>query len=135
MRERCGEFQARRDFIVPQLNSIQAVVRTAARRFLHVYVSCAGWIGKGNIQVGRRRDRASARARGRRAERRRLRHVAVFPRLVRERWQNLEEACKQISIAAQRLALMHLVERFADWAVSFRAQPLAEEVVPARARP
>ena len=76
----------------------------------YVYVSCAGWIGKRTPQgpatrERRRRHRVPARARRRAAERRRLRPVAVLPRLVRRaRSTNLEEACQRIDAAAASCA-------------------------------
>jgi aspartate aminotransferase len=42
VKERNAEFQKRRDFIVPRLNAIPGGA-------FYVYVSCAGWIGKGNL--------------------------------------------------------------------------------------
>ncbi len=47
---RCAEFQARRDFIVPRLNVIPGLACEAPHGAFYVYVSCAGWIGKGNIK-------------------------------------------------------------------------------------
>ncbi len=47
---RCAEFQARRDFIVPKLNAIPGLACEAPHGAFYVYVSCAGWIGKGNIK-------------------------------------------------------------------------------------
>jgi len=48
---RCAEFQARRDFIVPRLNAIPGLACEAPHGAFYVYVSCAGWIGKGNIKT------------------------------------------------------------------------------------
>jgi aspartate aminotransferase len=48
--QRCAEFQARRDFIVPRLNAIPGLACEAPHGAFYVYVSCAGWIGKGNIR-------------------------------------------------------------------------------------
>jgi aspartate aminotransferase len=47
---RCAEFQARRDFIVPKLNGIPGLACEAPHGAFYVYVSCAGWIGKGNLK-------------------------------------------------------------------------------------
>ncbi len=47
---RCAEFQARRDFIVPRLNAVPGLACEAPHGAFYVYVSCAGWIGKGNIK-------------------------------------------------------------------------------------
>jgi aspartate aminotransferase len=44
------EFQARRDFIVPRLNAVPGLSCTLPHGAFYVYVSCAGWIGKGNIK-------------------------------------------------------------------------------------
>ena len=49
--ERCREFQARRDFIVPRLNAIPGLSCEAPHGAFYVYISCAGWIGKGNIRT------------------------------------------------------------------------------------
>jgi aspartate aminotransferase len=51
VRERCREFQARRDFIVPRLNAIPGLACEPPHGAFYVYVSCAGWIGKGNIKT------------------------------------------------------------------------------------
>ena len=48
---RCAEFQARRDFIVPRLNAIPGLSCDKPHGAFYVYVSCAGWIGKGNIKT------------------------------------------------------------------------------------
>ena len=48
--QRCAEFQARRDFIVPKLNAIPGLSCEAPDGAFYVYVSCAGWIGKSSIQ-------------------------------------------------------------------------------------
>jgi len=50
VRTRCAEFQARRDFIVPRLNAVPGLSCTLPHGAFYVYVSCAGWIGKGNIK-------------------------------------------------------------------------------------
>ncbi|HEU4352751.1 MAG TPA: pyridoxal phosphate-dependent aminotransferase [Burkholderiales bacterium] len=44
--ERCREFQARRDFIVPMLAAVPGLDCSAPDGAFYVYVSCAGWIGK-----------------------------------------------------------------------------------------
>jgi aspartate aminotransferase len=49
--QRCREFQARRDFIVPRLNSIPGLKCDPPHGAFYVYVSCAGWIGKGNVKT------------------------------------------------------------------------------------
>jgi aspartate aminotransferase len=48
--QRCAEFQARRDFIVPKLNAIPGLACEAPHGAFYVYVSCAGWIGKGGLK-------------------------------------------------------------------------------------
>ena len=50
VRSRSAEFQARRDFIVPRLNAVPGLSCTRPHGAFYVYVSCAGWIGKGNIK-------------------------------------------------------------------------------------
>jgi aspartate aminotransferase len=49
VKERNAEFQKRRDFIVPRLNAIPGLACEAPHGAFYVYVSCAGWIGKGNL--------------------------------------------------------------------------------------
>ena len=49
MKTRCAEFQKRRDFIVPRLNAIPGLACEAPHGAFYVYVSCAGWMGKGNL--------------------------------------------------------------------------------------
>jgi aspartate aminotransferase len=46
VRERCAEFQARRDFIVPRLAAVPGLACEKPHGAFYVYVSCAGWIGK-----------------------------------------------------------------------------------------
>ena len=46
VRSRCAEFQARRDFIVPRLAALPGLACAAPHGAFYVYVSCAGWIGK-----------------------------------------------------------------------------------------
>ena len=45
--ERCREFQRRRDFIVPRLDAIPGLKCEPPHGAFYVYVSCADWIGKG----------------------------------------------------------------------------------------
>jgi aspartate aminotransferase len=49
VKTRCAEFQKRRDFIVPRLNAIPGLACEAPHGAFYVYVSCAGWMGKGNL--------------------------------------------------------------------------------------
>ena len=44
--KRCAEFQTRRDFIVPQLSAIRGLRCFAPQGAFYVYVSCEGWLGK-----------------------------------------------------------------------------------------
>ena len=48
--QRCAEFQARRDFIVPRLDAIPGLACEAPHGAFYVYVSCAGWMGKGGLE-------------------------------------------------------------------------------------
>src|SRR4030095_14328572 len=50
VRTRCAEFQARRDFTVPRLNAVAGLSCDKPHGAFYVYVSCAGWIGKGGLQ-------------------------------------------------------------------------------------
>jgi aspartate aminotransferase len=43
---RCAEFQTRRDFIVPRLSAIPGLRCTTPQGAFYVYVSCEGWLGK-----------------------------------------------------------------------------------------
>ena len=49
--ERCREFQRRRDFIVPRLDAIPGLKCEPPHGAFYVYVSCAAWIGKGDIKT------------------------------------------------------------------------------------
>lgn len=42
----CAEFQARRDFIVPRLSAIRGLRCFSPQGAFYVYVSCEGWLGK-----------------------------------------------------------------------------------------
>jgi aspartate aminotransferase len=44
--KRCAEFQARRDFIVPRLSAIRGLRCFSPQGAFYVYVSCEGWLGK-----------------------------------------------------------------------------------------
>jgi aspartate aminotransferase len=46
VRERCAEFQARRDAIVPRIAAIPGLACTPPHGAFYLYVSCAGWLGK-----------------------------------------------------------------------------------------
>jgi aspartate aminotransferase len=44
--QRCAEFQARRDAVVPLLNAVPGLSCTAPHGAFYIDVSCAGWLGK-----------------------------------------------------------------------------------------
>ena len=101
--QRCAEFQARRDFIVPRLNAIPGLSCDAPDGAFYVYVSCAGWIGKGSIKTD-----ADVTAYL-------LEHGVALPNgasyglspyfrvSFASSLANLEEACKRIAAAGQAL--------------------------------
>jgi aspartate aminotransferase len=101
--QRCAEFQARRDFIVPRLDAIPGLACDKPHGAFYVYVSCAGWIGKGNIK-----NDADVTAHL-------LEHGVALPNgagyglspyfrvSFASSLANLEEACKRIRTAADRL--------------------------------
>jgi aspartate aminotransferase len=102
--ERCREFQARRDFVVTRLNSIPGLACEPPHGAFYVYVSCAGWIGKGNIKTD-----ADVTAHL-------LEHGVAVPNgagyglspyfrvSFASSLANLEEACKRIAAAGEALA-------------------------------
>jgi aspartate aminotransferase len=102
--ERCREFQARRDFIVPRLNAIPGLACEPPHGAFYVYVSCAGWIGKGSIKTD-----ADVTAHL-------LEHGVAVPNgagyglspyfrvSFASSLANLEEACRRIDAAARVLA-------------------------------
>src|SRR6185503_14462180 len=101
--KRCAEFQARRDFIVPRLNAVPGLSCTLPHGAFYVYVSCAGWIGKGNIKSD-----ADVTAHL-------LEHGVALPNgagyglspyfrvSFASSLANLEEACKRIMTAGEKL--------------------------------
>jgi aspartate aminotransferase len=101
--QRCAEFQARRDFIVPRLDAIPGLACDKPHGAFYVYVSCAGWIGKGNIK-----NDADVTVHL-------LEHGVALPNgagyglspyfrvSFASSLANLEEACKRIRTAADRL--------------------------------
>jgi aspartate aminotransferase len=108
VQRRCAEFQARRDFIVPRLAAIPGLGCDAPHGAFYVYVSCAGWIGKrtpkGNVIENDADVTAHLLECG----------VAVpngagyglspyFRVSFASSMQNLEEACRRIALAAQKL--------------------------------
>jgi aspartate aminotransferase len=104
VRSRCAEFQARRDFIVPRLNAVPGLHCALPHGAFYVYVSCAGWIGKGNI-----RNDADVAAHL-------LEHGVAVPNgagygmspyfrvSFASSLDNLEEACRRIAAAGQALS-------------------------------
>jgi aspartate aminotransferase len=103
VRQRCAEFQARRDFIVPRLNAIPGLACEAPHGAFYVYVSCAGWIGRSGIK-----DDADVTAFL-------LEHGVALPNgasyglspyfrvSFASSLANIEEACKRIDAAARKL--------------------------------
>jgi aspartate aminotransferase len=103
VRQRCKEFQDRRDFIVPRLNAIPGLACEPPHGAFYVYVSCAGWIGKRNIKTD-----ADVTAHL-------LEHGVALPNgagyglspyfrvSFASALANLEEACKRIAAAGQAL--------------------------------
>jgi aspartate aminotransferase len=108
VRSRCAEFQKRRDFIVPRLNAAPGLSCDSPPGAFYVYVSCAGWIGKktpqGNV-LGNDADVTAYLLEG---------GVALpngagyglspyFRVSFASSLENLEEACKRIHAAGERL--------------------------------
>jgi aspartate aminotransferase len=103
VKNRCAEFQARRDFIVPKLNAIPGLACEPPHGAFYVYVSCAGWIGKGSIKNDA--DVAAYL----------LEHGVAIPNgagyglspyfrvSFASSLANLEEACKRIASAGEQL--------------------------------
>jgi aspartate aminotransferase len=108
VRERCAEFQARRDFIVPRLASIAGLSCESPHGAFYVYVSCSGWIGR-RTSRGVIEDDAGATAHL-------LEHGVAVPNgagyglspyfrvSFASSLATLEEACRRIDAAAQSLA-------------------------------
>jgi aspartate aminotransferase len=108
VQRRCAEFQARRDFIVPRLAAIPGLGCDSPHGAFYVYVSCAGWIGKrtpkGNVLENDADVTAHLLECG----------VAVpngagyglspyFRVSFASSLPNLEEACRRIAAAAEKL--------------------------------
>jgi len=103
VRSRCAEFQARRDFIVPRLDRVPGLACVAPHGAFYVYVSCAGWMGKGSIH-----NDADVTAHL-------LEHGVAVPNgasyglspyfrvSFASSLANLEEACRRIAAAAEKL--------------------------------
>jgi aspartate aminotransferase len=103
VRIRCAEFQKRRDFIVPRLNAIPGLACGAPHGAFYVYVSCAGWIGKGRIK-----DDADATAhlleQGVALPNGAAYGLSPYFRVsFASSLDNLEEACRRIDAAARAL--------------------------------
>ena len=103
VRERCAEFQRRRDFIVPRLDKIPGLKCAPPHGAFYVYVSCAGWVGRGHIK-----DDADVTAHL-------LEHGVAVPNgagyglspyfrvSFASSLANLEEACRRIAAAEEAL--------------------------------
>ena len=103
VKERCAEFQKRRDFIVPRLAAIPGLACDKPPGAFYVYVSCAGWMGKGNLNTD---SDVTAYL---------LEHGVALPNgasyglspyfrvSFASSLANLEEACKRIDGAARKL--------------------------------
>jgi aspartate aminotransferase len=106
--ERCREFQARRDFIVPRLSAVPGLACDAPHGAFYVYVSCAGWIGKRTPQGQAIGNDADVTAHL-------LEHGVAVPNgagygrspyfrvSFASSLANLEEACRRIDAAARAL--------------------------------
>jgi aspartate aminotransferase len=108
VQRRCAEFQARRDFIVPRLAAIPGLGCDSPHGAFYLYVSCAGWIGKrtpkGNVIEHDADVTVHLLECG----------VAVpngagyglspyFRVSFASSMQSLEEACRRIAVAAEKL--------------------------------
>jgi aspartate aminotransferase len=104
VKQRNAEFQKRRDFIVPRLNAIPGLACEAPHGAFYVYVSCAGWMGKSNLNND---SEVCAYL---------LEHGVALPNgasyglspyfrvSFASSLANLEEACKRIDAAARKLS-------------------------------
>jgi aspartate aminotransferase len=107
--ERCREFQARRDFIVPRLAAVPGLACDAPHGAFYVYVSCADWIGKRTAQGQAIDNDADVTAHL-------LEHGVAVPNgagyglspyfrvSFASSLANLEEACRRIDAAARALS-------------------------------
>jgi aspartate aminotransferase len=107
--QRCREFQARRDFIVPTLAAVPGLACNAPEGAFYVYVSCAGWIGKRTPQGQAIENDADVTAHL-------LEHGVAVPNgagyglspyfrvSFASSLANLEEACRRIDAAARALS-------------------------------
>lgn len=104
VKTRCAEFEKRRNFIVPRINAIPGLACEAPHGAFYVYVSCAGWMGKGNLK-----DDSDVTAYL-------LEHGVALPNgasyglspyfrvSFASSLANLEEACKRMDAAARELS-------------------------------
>jgi aspartate aminotransferase len=104
VKRRCAEFEKRRDFIVPRLNAIPGLACGAPHGAFYVYVSCAGWMGKRDLNND---SDVTAYL---------LEHGVALPNgasyglspyfrvSFASSLANLEEACKRIDAAARALS-------------------------------
>ena len=104
VKTRCAEFEKRRNFIVPRINAIPGLACEAPHGAFYVYVSCAGWIGKGDLTND---SDVCAHL---------LEHGVALPNgasyglspyfrvSFASSLDNLEEACKRIDAAARKLS-------------------------------
>ena len=104
VKQRCAEFQKRRDFIVPRLNAIPGLACEAPHGAFYVYISCAGWIGKRNLAndadvTAYLLENGLALPNGAGYGLSPYFRVSFASSL-----DNLDEACKRISAAADKLA-------------------------------
>jgi aspartate aminotransferase len=109
VRSRCAEFQARRDFIVPLLRAVPGLSCSAPHGAFYVYVSCAGWIGKRTPQASVIENDADVTAHL-------LEHGVALPNgagyglspyfrvSFASSMHNLDEACRRIGRAAEKLS-------------------------------
>jgi aspartate aminotransferase len=108
VQRRCAEFQTRRDFIVPRLAAIPGLGCDSPHGAFYVYVSCAGWIGKRTSKGNVIENDADVTAH--------LLECGValpngagyglspyFRVSFASSMQNLEEACRRIAVAAEKL--------------------------------
>ena len=108
VQRRCAEFQARRDFIVPRLARIPGLGCDSPHGAFYVYVSCAGWIGKRTPKGDVIENDADVTAH--------LLECGValpngagyglspyFRVSFASSMQNLEEACRRIAVAGEKL--------------------------------
>jgi aspartate aminotransferase len=105
---RCAEFKTRRDFIVPRLSAIPGLRCTAPQGAFYVYVSCAGWLGRRTPEGGTLHGDAEV------ADYLLSQGISVpsgegyglspyFRVSFASALPNLEEACRRIDAAAQRI--------------------------------